>query len=74
MGFFCIMCITLPTCELRYLCLIQLISKNYTNNPLEIYTIQFGFSNRLLCICCADIMSIFVSYVNSGVDVPRAYR
>ena len=47
--------------------------KNHTNNPLEIYTLQFCFSNRLLCICCVDIMSIFVSYIKRVVDVLRAY-
>ena len=48
--------------------------KNHTNNPLEIYTILFSFSNRLLFIGFVDIMSVFLSYVNRGVDVPRAYR
>ena len=65
----------LPTCELRELPMFNPAHfKNHTNNSLEINTIQFCFSNRLLCIYCVDIMSIFVSYMNRGVDVPRAYR
>ena len=48
--------------------------QNHKKNPLEINVIQFHFSNRLLCIWCVDIMSSFVSYMNGGVDVPRAYR
>ena len=45
--------------------------KKHTNNPLEIHTIRYCFSNRLLCIGCVDMMSIFVSYMNRGVDVPK---
>ena len=66
------MWITLPTYELRYPMFNPAPFKNHTNNHLEIYTIQFVFQTDYFA-WCVDILSIFVSYMNRGVDVPKPY-
>ena len=48
--------------------------KSHTNNRLEIYTFQFAFQTDYFAYSELILKSIFVSYMNRGVDVPRAYR
>ena len=63
---FCRMLITLHV-------LIELTQKTFDQSLRDVHY-SLLVSYRLLCICCADMMNIFVSYINRGVDVPRAYR
>ena len=42
--------------------------------PLRDLHYSILFFKQITFICCVDIMSIFVSYMNRGADVPRAYR